>query len=248
MLHVVNEIACIAAIAVIAFKSLQRHNTLLCNQHHNLTPLVDEIRSKVGAIGNLSDSQRTEIDTTNNALVDSSKYAVAFSAVSGFTEDLGAFVKDFLTAMNGVNHERLLRLSASALVGLVDNMSEVVAVQTKDNQVYLNAALAVLSHQLVKVLPRDFFKILQCHQKRLEHTHCAVQTEALEREQKTLCDLYHSDPYVKGSIDSLKAATSLMLLELDFSVRTRSSRVSSGDWHLSFPVYLPLKGTSRLPT
>ena len=91
LLLVVHEIACIAAIAS---KSLQRHNTLLCNQHHTLARLVGKISSKVGIVGPLSDSQRAVIDTTTHVMSDSGKYAVTFSAVSGFMEDR-------LTAMNG---------------------------------------------------------------------------------------------------------------------------------------------------
>ena len=134
---------------------------------------------------------------------DLGKYAVAFSAVSGFMEDLGAFVKDRLTAMNGVNRENLLQLLASALVGLVDSISEVVAERTKDNQAYLNAAPAVLPHQLVKILPCNFSNILQYHWQHLEYIYSAIQIEAIECKHKALCDLYNRDPNVKGSIDSL---------------------------------------------
>ena len=102
LLLVVREIACIAAIAS---KSLQRHNSQLCNQHHTLVRLFDEISSKVDIVGTLLHSQRAAIDTTIHALSDSGKYGVACSAVSGLMEDLGTFVKDCLTVMNGVNRE-----------------------------------------------------------------------------------------------------------------------------------------------
>lgn len=118
-------------------------------------------------------------------------------------KDLDAFVKDRLSAMNGVNRENLLRLLASELVRLVDNISEVVAERTEDNQAYLNAAAAVLPHQLVKILLRDFSNILQCHRHRLKYTHRTVQIEAIECEQMALSDLYHRDLNAEGSIDRL---------------------------------------------
>lgn len=54
-------------------------------------------------------------------------YAVAISAVCGFTEDVGGFVEDQLTEMDEVIHRNLFRLSAPAVVGMADNTCEVVA-------------------------------------------------------------------------------------------------------------------------
>lgn len=146
----------IARFTAIASKSLQRHNTLLCNQHHTLTRLVDKICSKASIFCLLSDFYRAAIDKSTHILSDLGKYAVAFSAVSGFMEILGSFVKDHLTAMNGMSRKSLLRLSAIALVGLAHDISEVFAKQTEDNQAYLNAALHILPHQLAKILLRNF--------------------------------------------------------------------------------------------
>lgn len=116
-----------ARITANACKSLQRHSTLLCNQHHTLGRLVDEISHKVGVVDRLPDSQRAAMVFVTHDLYEAGNYAVAFFAVLGFMEDIGAFVSDRLTAMDDVSRENLLRLSASALVGLADKISEVVA-------------------------------------------------------------------------------------------------------------------------
>ena len=200
LLLVVHEIAGIAAISC---KSLQGHGTLLCNQHHTLKRLVDEINSKVGVVGRLSDAQRGAIDETTNELSDLGNYSVVFTAISGFMEDLGVFVKDRLAAMDNGNRDSLLRLSASAILGLVDGISAVVAERTKDNEAYLDAAPAVLPHQLVRILPRDFSTYLQRNRERLEYTFSALQIENIGRQHKALCDSYCREPGVKSSIDSL---------------------------------------------
>lgn len=205
LLLVVHEIAGIAAISC---KSLQGHGTLLCNQHHTLARLVDEINSTVGVVGRLSDDQRAAIDVTTHELSDSGNYAIAFAAASGFMEDLGGFVKDRLAAMDDGNRDNLLRVSASAILGLVDGISAVVAERTGDNEAYINAAPAVLPHQLVRVLPRDFSTSLQRHRERLEYTFSAVQVESIGREHKALCDSYCREPAVKSSIDSFHDGTS----------------------------------------
>lgn len=118
-------------------------------------------------------------------------------------KDLGVFIKHWLAVMKGVNRENLLQLSASALVRLLDNISEVDAEQTEDNQAHLNAAAAVLLYQRVKIFPRDFSNILQCHRQHLEYIYSAVHIEVVEREHEALCDLYHRDLNVKAFIDSL---------------------------------------------
>ena len=62
-------------------------------------------------------------------LSDSADYAVSFFAVRGFMEDLGFFVKDCLAAMDNRNCETLLKLSAAAILVLVDGISAIVAEQ-----------------------------------------------------------------------------------------------------------------------
>lgn len=74
---------------------------------------------------------------------------------------------------------------------------------TEENQAYLNAASAVLLHQLVEILPRNFSDILHCHRHYLQYNYSTIQIEAIERELETSCDLLHRDSNVKGSFDSL---------------------------------------------
>lgn len=113
LLLVVHEIACISAISC---QLLQRYSTLLCSQHHTLVRLVDEISHTVGVVDRLSHSQCAAMDIMTHVLSESGNYAVTFSAVLGFMEDIDAFVKDDLTAMEDVFFENLLQFSASALV------------------------------------------------------------------------------------------------------------------------------------
>lgn len=199
LLFVVHEIAGIAAISC---KSLQGHGTLLCNQHHTLKRLIAEINSKVGIVGSLSEVQRGAIIEATHELSDSGEYAVSFAAVRGFMEDLGFFVKDRLAAMDDGSRDTLLRLSATAILGLVDGISAVVAERTEDNEAYLDAAPAVLPHQLVRILPRDFSVYLQRHRERLDYTFSIEEIENIGRQHKALCEAYRHQPDVKSSIDS----------------------------------------------
>jgi hypothetical protein len=119
-----------------------------------LQRLVLEINNKVGIVGILTEVQRGAIDEATHQLSHSSDYAVAFANVSGCMEDLGMFVKDRLSAMDSEHRETLLRLSASAILELVDGITAVVAERTEDNDAYIDAATDVLPHQLVRILPR----------------------------------------------------------------------------------------------
>jgi hypothetical protein len=160
----------IAGIAAISCKYLPRHGALLCNRHHTLQRLVLEINNKVGIGGILTEAQRGAIDEATHQLSDSGDYAVAFANVSGCMEDLGMFVKYRLSAMDSGHRESLLRLSASAILELVDGITAVVAERTEDNEAYIDAAPDVLPHQLVRILPRDFCVYLQRHKERLDYT------------------------------------------------------------------------------
>jgi len=135
-------------------------------------------------------------------LFDSGDYAVAFTTVSGCMEDLGMFIKDHLSAMDSGHCETLLRLSASAILELVDGITAVVAKRTEDNEAYINAAPNVLPHQLVRILPHDFCIYLQRHKERLDYTFSNEEIENIGRQHKALCDSYRRQPNVKSSIDS----------------------------------------------
>jgi hypothetical protein len=189
----------IAGIAAISCKSLQRHGALLCNQHHTLKRLVLEINNKVGI---LTETQCGAINEATHQPSDSGDCAVAFATISGCMEDLGMFVKDRLSAMDNGHRETLLRLSASAILELVDGITAVVAERTEDNEAYINAAPDVLPHQLVRILPRDFCVYLQRHRERLDYTFSNEEIENIGRQHKALCDSYRCQPDVKSSIDS----------------------------------------------
>jgi hypothetical protein len=120
----------IAGIAAISCKYLQRHGALLCNQHHTLQRLVLEINNKVGIVGTLTEAQSSVIDEATHQHSDSGDYAVAFTN-SGCMEDLGMFVQDRLCAMDSGHRETLLRLSASAILELVDGITAVDAERTE---------------------------------------------------------------------------------------------------------------------
>jgi hypothetical protein len=143
----------IAGIAAISCKSLQSHSALLCNQHHTLQRLVLEINNKVGIVDLLTEAQRGAIGEATHQLSDSGDYAVTFANVSGCMEDLGMFIKDRLSAMDSGHRETLLRLSASAILELMDGITAVVAERTGDNEAYIDAAPDVLPHQLVAFCP-----------------------------------------------------------------------------------------------
>jgi hypothetical protein len=142
----------IAGIAAISCKSLQRHGALLCNQHHTLQRLVLEINNKVGIAGILAEARRCAIDEATHQLSDSGDYAVALANVSSCMEDLGMF-KDRLSAMDSGHRETLLRLSASAILELVDGITAVVAERTEDKEAYIDAAPDVLPISLYAFCP-----------------------------------------------------------------------------------------------
>jgi hypothetical protein len=153
--------------------------------------LVLEISNKVGIVGVLTEAQRGAIDKATHQLSDSTDYAVAFANVSGCMEDLGMFVKDRLSAMDSGHRETLLRLSASAILELVDGITAVVAERTEDYDAYIDAAPGVLSHQLVRILPRYFCVYLQRHRERLDYTFSDEEIETIGRQHKALYDSYH---------------------------------------------------------
>jgi len=167
-----------------------------------LKRLVLEINNKVGIVGILMEAQRGVIDEATHQLFDSGDYAVAFATISGCMEDLGMFVKDCLSAMDSGHRETLLRLSASAILKLVDGIIAVVAERTEDNEAYINAAPDVLPHQLVRILPRDFCVYLQHHRECLDYTFNNEEIENIGRQHKALCDSYRRQRDVKSSIDS----------------------------------------------
>ena len=72
--------------------------------------------------------------------------------------------------MYNMNCDTLLQLSAAAILGLVDGISAVVAERNKDKKAYIGAAPSVLTHQIVRILPRNFSVYLQRHQERIKYT------------------------------------------------------------------------------
>jgi hypothetical protein len=167
-----------------------------------LKRLVLEINNNVGIVGILTEAQRGAIDEATHQLFDLGDYAVAFATVSGCMEDLGMFVKDRLSAMDSGHRETLLRLSASAILELVDGITAVFAKRTKYNEAYINAAPDVLPHQLVRILPHDFCVYLQHHRERLDYTFSNEEIENIGCQHKALCDSYRCQPDVKSSIDN----------------------------------------------
>jgi hypothetical protein len=163
---------------------------------------VLEINNKVGIVGILTEAQRGAIDEATHQLSDSGDYAVAFANVSSCMEDLGMFVKYRLSAMDSGHPETLLRLSASAIVELVDGITAVVAERTEDNEAYIDAAPDFLPLQLFHILPRDFCVYLQRHRERLKYNFSNEEIETIGRQHKVLYDSYHRQPDVKSSIDS----------------------------------------------
>jgi hypothetical protein len=91
-------------------------------------------------------------------------------------------------------------MSASAILELVDGNTAVVAERTEDNEAYIDAPPAVLPHQLVRILPRDFCVYLQRHRERLDYTVSNEEIETIGRQHKALYDSYHRQPDVKSSI------------------------------------------------
>jgi hypothetical protein len=96
--------------------------------------VVLKINNKVGIVGILTEAQRGVIDEATHQLFYSGDYAVAFATISGCMEDLGMFVKDRLSIMDSGHRETLLRLSASAILELVDGITAVIAERTEDNE------------------------------------------------------------------------------------------------------------------
>ena len=117
-------------------------------------------------------------------------------------EDLGFFVKDCLAAMDNGNCDTLLQLSAAAIHGLVDGISAVITERNEDNEAYIKAALSVLPHQLLRILPCYFSVYPQRHWERLDYTFSIEEIENIGRHNKALCDLYRRQPDVEISIES----------------------------------------------
>ena len=103
--------------------------------------------------------------------------------------------------MDNRNCDTLLKLSAAAILGLVDGIIAVVAEQNEENEAYIDAALSVLPHQLARILPCNFSVYLQRHREHLDYTFSIKDIENIGRHHKALCDLYRHQPDVKISID-----------------------------------------------
>ena len=100
---------------------------LLCNQHHTLKRLVLNINSKVGIVWSLLEVQHGAIIEATHQLSESADYAVSLVSVRGFMGDLGFFVKDRIAKMDNRNRDTLLQLPVAAILGLVDDISVIVA-------------------------------------------------------------------------------------------------------------------------
>ena len=91
-----------------------------------------------------------------------------------------------VATMGSSKCEMLFRSIASAILALVDDINDVVAKKTADNESYFDAAPDILHHQLVRVLPRNFCSYLQLFRERLEQTFSADEIEKIKRQYKTL--------------------------------------------------------------
>ena len=109
--------------------------------------------------------------------------------------------------MDNGNCDALFQLSAAAILGFVDGVSAVVAERNKDNEAYIDAATIVLSHLLVRILPRDFSIYLKSHRDRLDYTFSIGEIENIRRQHKALCDLYRRQSDMKISIDIFDKGT-----------------------------------------
>lgn len=136
-LHVVHEIT---GISFISCKSLNGHGLLLCNQHIALNRLFLEISSKFGIAESLLEMQRSAIAEATHEPSDSGEYALSLAAVRDFVKDMGFFVKVYLVTRDKAGCDTLLRMSANAILVLVDDISAIVAEPTEENEAYLDAA------------------------------------------------------------------------------------------------------------
>ena len=94
----------------------------------------------------------------------------------------------------------MLQLSAAAILGLVDVISDVISEQNKDNESYIDAVPSVIPHQLVRIMPHDFSVYLQRHRERLDYTFSIEEIENIGHQHKALFDLYRRQPDVKRCI------------------------------------------------
>ena len=102
--------------------------------------------------------------------------------------------------MDNRNCDTLLQLSAAAILGLVDGISNIIAEQNKYNDAYIDSSPSVISHQLVRILPSDFSIYLQHNRERLDYTFSIEEIENIRCQHKALCYLYRRQPDVKISI------------------------------------------------
>ena len=153
LLHFVHEIAGMAAKTC---RSLQGRSTLLCNQHEHIKQLVTGISYKLGIVGPLSEDQHANFHVNRHKISASGNFGVGLDNVKVFLEDLGSFVSGQLAEMLVDDRIPVLRDIAAATLGLVDDVSGVVAERDENNNAFLSQALAVLPHQLVQVAPRVF--------------------------------------------------------------------------------------------
>lgn len=94
--------------------------------------LVDEKSKKYDDADILSDIQNDAIDTTTRVFFPSKNYAVSVSVVCDFIKDVCRFAKNYRTVINKVSARKLLGPPVSILVGLDDNLSEVISNRSKD--------------------------------------------------------------------------------------------------------------------
>lgn len=83
---------------------------------------------------------------------------------------------------------------------------------------------------------------------RLEYTYSAAEIESIERERKTLCDLYHHDLNVKGSIESLDDGGSFDAAWIALHSAYPFLEIFDGGFASIFLRHISLKALSRLPS
>lgn len=76
----------------------------------------------------------------------------------------------------------MLRLGASATLGLIDGINGVVAERTENNKSYINAATPVLTHQFVQFIPNEFAaSTVQSQRESFYYRFSAEEIEMIER-------------------------------------------------------------------
>jgi hypothetical protein len=196
-LAVISQISSLVHVTV---QKLQGKRTVLNQQSHVITELIESLKRMAFAEGPFEVEQLSALDPEEYFLNES--HAVMKEDVKGMVQDFGGvFALQSLRNMEPHETEIMLKTIAEMYLHIIQGLSKIVAVRDSRNNAAVEMFYPVMPHELIKVRPRQLAELVLEHHTRVLTSYCPDDIDRIVSQHKDFLEAYHREPRLKLAID-----------------------------------------------